>query len=45
MADEESAKPTQPCVGAFDDPAALIAAEFSAIFVVPELVIFEVMER
>jgi hypothetical protein len=35
MANEESAELTEPGVGAFDDPAALIASELSAVFVAP----------
>jgi hypothetical protein len=35
MANEESAELTEPCVGAFDDPAALVASEFPAVLVAP----------
>jgi hypothetical protein len=35
MAHEESAELTEPGVGAFDDPAALISSEFSSVLVAP----------
>jgi hypothetical protein len=36
MANEESAELTEPGVGAFDDPSALVSAELPAIFEAPE---------
>ncbi len=42
MADQQSAKLSQPCVGAFDDPSALVAAQFPAIFVPLRLVVLSV---
>jgi hypothetical protein len=36
MAHEESAELTKPCVGAFDDPASLVAPQFPAVFVPSE---------
>ena len=35
MAHEESAELSEPCVGAFDDPAALVSPKFSAVFIAP----------
>jgi len=42
MANEESAELTEPCVGAFDDPAAFISPKFSPIFVSPMLVVLAI---
>ena len=42
MAHEESAELTEPGVGAFDDPAALVAPEFSSIFITPALAVLAV---
>jgi len=39
MADQQAAELTEPCVGAFDDPAAFVAPEFAAILVAPLLVV------
>jgi len=42
MAHKESAELTEPCVGALDDPAALVASEFPAVFVLPLLAVLAV---
>ena len=42
MAHEESAELTKPGVGAFDDPAAFVGPELSAIFMFSLFVVFEV---
>jgi hypothetical protein len=42
MTHEESAELTEPGVGAFDDPAALISSELSAVFVVPVLAVLAI---
>ena len=42
MADQQSSELSQPCIGAFDLPAALVAAQFSAIFVSFLLVVLPV---
>ena len=42
MTHEESAELTQPGVGAFDDPAALVASEFSSVLVAPVLAVLAV---
>jgi len=39
MADQQAAELTEPCVGAFDDPAAFVAPEFAVILVAPLLVV------
>ncbi len=35
MSNQQSAELTEPCVGSFDDPAALISPQFAPIFVAP----------
>jgi hypothetical protein len=42
MAHEESAELTEPGVGSFDDPAALISSEFSAVLVAPVLAVLAI---
>ena len=42
MANEESAELTEPCVSALDDPAALVASEFPAVFVAPVLAVLAI---
>jgi len=42
MANKQSAELTEPGVGAFDDPASLIAPEFPAVLVLSVLVVFPV---
>ena len=42
MANKESAELTEPCVGALDDPAALVAPEFPAVFVLSLLAVLAV---
>ena len=44
MANEESAELTEPGVGAFDDPAALISSEFSSVLVSPVLAVFAIRD-
>ena len=44
MANQQSAELTQPCIGAFDDPATLVASELSAVFVFSLLVVFAVRD-
>jgi hypothetical protein len=39
MSDQQPAELTEPCVGAFDDPATLVSAQLAAIFVLPQLVV------
>ena len=42
MANEKSAELTEPCIGSFDDPAALVASEFPAVFVLSFLAVLAV---
>ena len=42
MSNEDSAELAEPCVGAFDDPAALVSPEFPAVLVFSLLVILVV---
>jgi hypothetical protein len=42
MADKQSAELTEPCVGSLDDPSALVAPEFSAVFVLSLLAVLAV---
>src|ERR1039457_2792237 len=42
MTDQQSAKLSQPGVGAFDNPAPFVASQFSAIFISPLLVVLPV---
>ena len=42
MADQQSSELSQPCIGSFDDPTALVAAQFPAIFVSSLLVVLPV---
>jgi hypothetical protein len=42
MANGKSAELTEPCVGPFDDPPALVASELSAVFMLSLLAIFAV---
>ena len=35
VTDQQAAELTEPGVGSFDDPAALISSEFSSVFVAP----------
>ena len=42
MSNEESAELAEPSVGAFDNPAALVASELPAVLVAPELAVFPV---
>jgi hypothetical protein len=42
MANEESAELTEPGVGAFDDPSALVSAELPAVFEAPEFAVLAV---
>ncbi len=42
MAYKQSAELTEPCVGALDDPAALVASEFPAVFVAPVLAVLAI---
>ena len=44
MAYEESAELTEPCVGALDDPAALVASELPSVFVMPKLAVLAVRD-
>jgi hypothetical protein len=39
MAHQQSAELTEPGVGAFDDPAALVSSELTSILVLPQLVV------
>ncbi len=42
MAHEESSELSEPCVGSFNDPAALVASELSPVFVTPVLAVVAV---
>jgi hypothetical protein len=42
MAYKESAELTEPCVGALDDPASLVASEFPAVCVLPLLAVLAI---
>jgi hypothetical protein len=42
MAHEESAELAEPCVGSFDNPAAFVASELSAVFVAPVLAVLAI---
>ena len=42
MADKQSAELSEPCVGSFDDPSALVTPEFSAVLVFALLVVFAI---
>jgi len=42
MANEESAKLTEPCIGAFDDPASFVASELAPVFIAPELAVLAI---
>ena len=42
MTHKQPAELPEPCVGAFDDPAALVAPELSSVFVLPLLVVLAV---
>ena len=39
MSDKQSSELVEPCVGAFDDPAALVASELAPVFILPVLVV------
>ena len=42
MTNQQSAELTEPGVGSFHDPAALVASQFASIFVAPFLVVLPV---
>ena len=42
MAYEQAAKLAKPCVGSFDDPPALVVAQFAPIFITPKFVVFPI---
>ena len=42
MTDEQSAELSQPCVGSFDDPSALVAPQFPTVLIPFHLVVFAV---
>jgi hypothetical protein len=42
MTNQESAKLSEPGIGSFHDPSALVAAEFAAIFLAPSVVVFPI---
>jgi len=42
MTDKQPAELPEPCVGAFDDPATLVAPELSAVFVLSFLAVLAV---
>ena len=42
MTDQQSAKLSQPSVGAFDDPSALVASQFPAVLISSDLVVLSV---
>jgi len=42
MMHKQSAELTEPGVGAFDDPAALVSSQLAAIFILPQLVVVSV---
>src|SRR5271168_939656 len=42
MTDEQSAELSQPCVGAFDDPSALVTSQFPAVLIAPQLIVLAV---
>jgi len=44
MAYKQSAELTEPSVGALDDPAALVASEFPAVFVAPVLAVLAIRD-
>jgi hypothetical protein len=42
MTNQQAAKLSEPCVGSFNNPSALVAAEFAPIFITPPLVVFPI---
>ena len=44
MANKESAELTEPCVGALDDPAALVSSELAAVLVASEFAVLSVRD-
>lgn len=42
MANQQPTELTKPCIGALDDPATFVSAQFAAIFVLPQLVVFSI---
>ncbi len=42
MTNQQAAKLSEPCIGSLDNPSALVAPEFSSIFITPHLVVLPV---
>jgi len=42
MEDQHAAELSEPCVGAFDDPAAFVAAQLASVLIAPVSAVFAI---